>query len=1767
MDPQQRQILQVAYQAVEQSGYLNKLSDDEASTESRQDANVGCFLGVCLSDYDSNVSTHPANAFTATGNLQGFIAGRVSHFFGWTGPGLTIDTACSSSLVAIHQACNSILAGECTAALAGGSHIMSSAGWFQNLAAGSFLSPTGACKPFDAAADGYCRGEGIGAVFLKKMSAALEDGDQILGVIGATAVQQNQNTTPIFVPNTSSLSSLLTNVTRKANVKPSSVSYVEAHGTGTPVGDPAEYGSIRDVFGGPQRMGQPLFLGSVKGLVGHMECTSGIISLIKVLLMINKGVLPKQASFNEVNPALNKRPEDLITIPTQPHLWDARQRVAVINNYGASGSNASMVVLEPPGHRETRHRLASASLPSPTPSLIPARHPFWFSGADAKSLVRYAAEFRKYLDNIGDAVSIADISYHLAHQSNRTLDQALFFTAKSMSELKAALQTVKNQTQPTSSSPAPTAILCFGGQTSTFVGLDKQVYDNVALLRTHLNAVDAAVQSLGHRSIYPDIFQSSSIKDVVQLQTLLFALQYACARCWMDCGVRPAALVGHSFGELTALAVSGILSLKDAISMIRNRATVIRELWGKDAGAMMAIEGDLDDVESLLRRANGEHEGIPASVACYNGRRSFTVAGSTEAVDAVAAELSSVTSSGQAVFKSKRLKVTNAFHSALVDPLLDSLEESARTLTFREPSIWIESATKTATSVLKPTAKYIASHMREPVYFGHAIERLEARYGSKPCVFLEAGSSSTVTAMAARVLASTKTRHSHTFQGLNILGSGNGLNNLADSTLSLWKAGLRVQHWQHHGAQQKLNLVETTLLLPPYQFDPDSRHWLELREPPEVPAPPISSAEAGDKAENDTAMLHHWESHADKNHVRAVFRLNTSHEKYAQLLSGHLTIQTAPICPATIQLGFVIDAIGTLEAKYKQASFQPQIRNVKYHSPVCANRSLTTWIEVVCEQRHEVAAKWDFEVFSNDRSLNDPSQARASHTTGQISFAGSACPNVKHQLDVFQRLFTHQRTTDLLKRSDADEILTNRSIYRLFAEIVDYGDEFKGLQKIVSHGNEVAGHVVRKVSSFLDPRNPDAGFDAHLVDTFCQLGGLFANSLTDREPDKVYLANGIDQWIRAPITSIAKEFHVLATIHRATDRIFQADVFAFDAVTGALTEVILGVSYAKIPKAFMEKLLVRSTDAAWLTPLARASSADNAVAIPAPDAVLQPARRQPGPTLSEVTSQAAPKHAHAQQNAGEGLQLIDAAVSKIKNVVAELSGLEIGEIKDDSFLADLGIDSLVGMELINELNTTLKVKLPEEEAFAVVTMTELLDCVLKALGLSRGAQSSESSEYGNTSSSSNASSHGDDSDSTPSSSHPQSEADVAKPSPELSNHTGSSSPSCLPSTIANAFKEIQAQSDAFVVASNQEEYLATCFPRQNELAVAWTLDALEALGAGILEAKPGQQIQIIEHKEEHRKLVAHLYRAIQNETQLIKIDGDVITRTAVPPSISPSAEIYDRIRTEFPDQDPATKLIHYVGANLRSVLSGEVDGVKLIFGSQEGRELVSAFYADWPLNRVLYSQMIEFLSRALSDLSAQGAASGITKSNPLRVMEIGGGTGGTTKQIVPMLAALKLPIEYTFTDLSPSFVAAARKRWAKQYPWMRFRAHDAESAPDEDDSDSLLGSQHLVVASNVIHATRSIRKTTANVHKILRPDGFLLMLEMTRQPYWVDLIFGLFEGWWYFEDGRSHVLTHETTWKTEMQLAGYGDVQWTGGHLPETDIEKLILASADLETS
>jgi acyl transferase domain-containing protein len=476
---------------------------------------------------------------------------------------------------------------------------------FQDLSAASFLSPTGQCKPFDEAADGYCRAEGIACVFLKKLSDAVADGNPVLACIASTAVHQNQNCTPLFVPNSPSLSQLFGHVMQEAKVTARDISLVEAHGTGTPVGDPAEYESIRLALGGPIRE-KSLPIGSVKGHIGHTEGASGVIALIKIITLMRGGFLPKQASFSSMSHHIDVRPGDMMEVVTSLRPWNDERKIALLNNYGASGSNASMVVTQSPF---SGTGLASAPIRRVDDSSNTHRFPFWIAGLEARNITSYSAKLAEFLRaTCPEEATLADVSFNANRQSNRDLAKGLIFACRSIADLKEKLQEAEtnNSTEAVTVKPERPVILCFGGQVSTCVGLDRKLYDSIGILRQHLDQCDNIIKSLGLDSIYPDIFMQEPVRDTVKLQTMLFAMQYASAKAWMDCGLetKVAAVVGHSFGEITALCVAGVLSLEDAVKLITSRARLVRDVWGADPGAMMAVEADEALVHELLTDAN-----------------------------------------------------------------------------------------------------------------------------------------------------------------------------------------------------------------------------------------------------------------------------------------------------------------------------------------------------------------------------------------------------------------------------------------------------------------------------------------------------------------------------------------------------------------------------------------------------------------------------------------------------------------------------------------------------------------------------------------------------------------------------------------------------------------------------------------------------------------------------------------------------------------------------------------------------------------------------------------------------------------------------------------------------------------------------------------------------------------------------------------------------------------------------------------------------------
>ncbi|KAF7181793.1 hypothetical protein CNMCM7691_001090 [Aspergillus felis] len=1322
IDPQGRLSLEAAYQVLEQAGYFNELASTSAAELERR-KHIGVYVGLCSYEYDVNIHCHPTSAFTGTGELRSFIPGRVSHYFGWTGPSLTFDTACSSSTTALHMACRDLLSGEVPAALCGGVNVLTNLQWTQNLAAGSFISPTGQCKPFDSDADGYCRGDGIAYVFLKKLSTAVADGNTVLGTIRSTGINQNLNTTPLFVPNVPSLSTLFNDVIRKARVDPRDISLVECHGTGTPVGDPAEWESIRNAVAGPLR-DTALPIGSVKGHVGHTEGASGLVSLIKVLMMMRGNFIPPQASFKSMNPNIHAQPSDNMEVVTSLRYWPGDRKLALLNNYGACGSNSS-VVLAYSAHKPVKASLAGSS----------ARLPFWISGFDVRSIAAYSTALAPYLRSHAGPedgqAKLADVSFNMKWQSNPGLPQGLIFSCSSLDELQEKLAKASAATKETAASigiapvkPERPVVLCFGGQVSTFVGLDRAVYEGAAVLRHHLDNCDAAIKSHGLDSIYPDIFSCEPYQDVVKLQTALFAMQYASAKSWIDCGLadKVVSVVGHSFGEITALCVAGVLSLEDTVKLIAGRAKLVQSAWGPDPGAMMAIEADEALVHELLKESNLGSDGS-AGIACYNGPRSFTVAGSTKAIDAFATTLAGKGSAVEGV-KSKRLNVTNAFHSALVESIVDRLGEVGKGVTFHDAAIPVERATEHGDPAARPDWTFVGSHMRQPVFFNHAVQRLAKKHPQ--AIFLEAGSNSTITVMASRALAQTAPAHSDGlhFQSVSITNTQKGIDRLTDATVDLWKQGLRVSFWPHHRVQSG---EYAQLLLPPYQFE-KSRHWLELKSPVEqaikIAQNLIGSnglqlpAGQAQQAQVDPKTLDLWtfigfqdhKSGSTKRKTKlARFRINTASDKYQRLFATHVIAKTAPIAPATLEIDMAIETLFSLNPEWRPNGFFPIVRDMLSLSPICADSTRDYYIDL--EPLNKAETEWYWTIHSVGASPADDK-----HAEGRINMCPPSDPAALREFGRWERVVSYTQCQAVLALGADDEgveALQGRNVYRAFEEVVDFGSVYHGVRYVVGRDNGESAGVVHKRHA------GDTWLDVPKADSYGQVAGMYVNLLTDIPASDMFVATGLELVMRSPKAQTVTDghehgpgvWHVLARHARQNEKSYVTDVFVFDASTGALAEVILGLKYVRVPKATMSKILARVTkDKSFVRTTAAAlqSSARPLATLDGPTNAASP-NSQPAPPQSRPkakrTNNKKAKHASGPRD----------IANEVRDVVASVSGIEASEMTLDSEMADLGIDSLMGMELAREIENTFHCTLDHAETMVATSLREFVACVSNAL--------------------------------------------------------------------------------------------------------------------------------------------------------------------------------------------------------------------------------------------------------------------------------------------------------------------------------------------------------------------------------------------------------------------------------------------------------------------
>lgn len=1278
MDPQQRILLQTAYQAVESSGYL---------TERDAPEDVGCYIGVATTDYHDNVASHDPTAFAAIGELRAFLCGRISHHFGWTGPSMTYDTACSASMVAIDAACRSIQTGQCSRALAGGVSMNSSPHLWDNLRAANFLSPTGPTKPFDAAGDGYCRGEGVGLIFLKKFSEAMEDGDFIYGVVTGTGVNQCHNDTYITVPNGSSQVDLYKKALAEAGVRPYDVTYIESHGTGTAKGDPTEMASLRTVFGGPSR-DSIVSIGSVKGNVGHCEASSGVASVIKTVLAMNKSTIPPLANHQSLNPNIQPLAVDNMCIPLSPQPWDMPFKAALVNNYGAAGSNAALVLCQPP-LKETNTRRSSNDHNSAL-SVVPVCI-YAHTEHSVKSYCQALCDSLPTQTPSDEIGFLQNLAFNLVKKQNRTLSHRFITSVSTVEALKAALKSPNQfiQQHQDNSSETSSVILSFGGQTNNHVGLSQHIYFESALLRFHLDNCNRAIRKAGHKSIFPTIFQKNPVTDVVSLHCLFFAIQYASAHAWMDAGVTPAAVIGHSFGQLTAMCISGMLSLDDAVKLVAGRASLMQQYWGDEPGSMVSIEADTSTTEAVIAALSTQH-GLQAEIACYNAPTGHVIVGTSKAMDA-AEEVCKATTQP---IRHRRLQVTNGFHSVFTEPLIPHLEKLASDLHISQPHIYMQPCSQEPTAWQDMTPAFIANHTRAPVYFQAAVERLEAKLGS--CLWLEAGSNSSVAAMARRALAGSSV--SHTYHGTKLDGK-DALNRLAETMVTLWETMPTIEIGPFYRKKGSARVPFRSIDLPPYQFE-KKRHWMTWKD--NVESKDVANSQGPENyQESKPKILHHV---FDDGKGGGRFTIDPRNEEFQHFVKGHAVLDQ-PLCPADLYVELAARATRFL---HPSNELIPSVDKLSIIAPLGIDPEKEIHLSMTTTE--PTNSSWSF-VFTSGPSTGAQASNHTKHASGLVKLTAGSDMGLKAEMARYEKLVGPSRATAFLGDHQA-EGMKGALVYQVFSKVVAYADYYQGVKAIASRGDEVGAQIV--VPNPTEVADSSMILDPVAVDNFVQVAGIKVNCLNPCPVNQVYVCGHIER-VQATQTFLdlsrfdqgQRTWSVFAQCTPVTEKVYHNDIYVFSEEK-KLAMIILGVQFTRVSITSLASAISQSN---------RASSAQKKQS--QDQSFYEKAMEKLRGCQDDAIDQRFATAANEEQSAV-------GVFARLTELLHEVAEIPKAAITRSSTFEDLSIDSLLTTEVFSAVADRFGVHIPHQKSAELQDVESLLAFI----SVSESSRSPEQSSSG-----------------------------------------------------------------------------------------------------------------------------------------------------------------------------------------------------------------------------------------------------------------------------------------------------------------------------------------------------------------------------------------------------------------------------------------------------
>ena len=707
LDPQQRLLLETSYEALQSAGL---------AAERLAGSATGVFVGITTSDYAQMLrhgGAENADVYAATGGALNAAAGRIAFTFGLQGPCVALDTACSSSLVAVHLACQSLRAGESDLALAGGVNVILLPDAMVLFSKWGMMAPDGACKTFDAAADGFVRAEGCAVVALKRLADALADNDPILGVIRGSASNSDGRSSGLTVPNGPAQEAVLRAALADAGLTAADIDYVEAHGTGTPLGDPIEIEALGRVMGHGRDGDKPLLVGSIKTNIGHAEASSGLAGLLKAVMALKHEAIPPHLHFHKPNPQIAWS-DFPIRVPTALTPWprQERPRRAGVSSFGFSGTNAHVILEEAPLPSVPSAAMAASDL-----HLVP------LSARDDAALRALARKTATALRS-DPSLTLADVATTLS-RGRTHLPRRLALVATSVDDLANRLEAAASGETAGIATGGPLrpgerakVAFLFTGQGSQYPGMAAGLYETEPVFRAVIDRAAAVLDPLIDRPfldlVLAPALDAAVLARTAYTQPALFAVEYALAELWRSFGIVPSAVLGHSVGEYVAACVAGVFTFEDGLRLIAERARLMQALPA--GGAMAAV---FASEAQIAPRLVGLEDRL--TLAAVNAPNETVVSGTAEAVDRLLAELAAEH------IEARRLNVSHAFHSPLLDPMLEPLASYAASIACAAPRIPLISNVSGAVFAAdeKPDGDYWRRHARQPVRFAASVEALK----------------------------------------------------------------------------------------------------------------------------------------------------------------------------------------------------------------------------------------------------------------------------------------------------------------------------------------------------------------------------------------------------------------------------------------------------------------------------------------------------------------------------------------------------------------------------------------------------------------------------------------------------------------------------------------------------------------------------------------------------------------------------------------------------------------------------------------------------------------------------------------------------------------------------------------------------------------------------------------------------------------------------------------------------------------------------------